>query len=188
MRLLKWWMLMGFAIALVSGCARHAQKGDQTALLESPGASAQGLGGPEGAAAQPLGGAEGVGRPDGGFGANGGGQFGGIGGAGGGAVIYFVYDSDEVQPQYVQTINTIAQSLLADPSKRVSLEGSTDERGSAEYNIALGERRAQNVARLMKLQGVSDGQVQVISYGEEKPAAFGHDESAYQLNRRVEFH
>ena len=67
------------------------------------------------------------------------------------------------------------------------LEGHTDERGSREYNIALGERRAQAVRRALLLQGVADGQVMTVSYGEERPAADGLDEAAYEKNRRVEF-
>jgi peptidoglycan-associated lipoprotein len=66
------------------------------------------------------------------------------------------------------------------------LEGNTDERGSPEYNIALGEQRAKSVAGMMKVQGVSENQLNIVSYGEEKPAAFGSDESAWEKNRRVE--
>ncbi|MDD5274204.1 MAG: OmpA family protein, partial [Methylovulum sp.] len=72
------------------------------------------------------------------------------------------------------------------PSQHITLEGHGDERGSREYNIALGEQRAKSVASIMKIQGVSESQISVVSYGEEKPAAFGNDESAWELNRRVE--
>jgi peptidoglycan-associated lipoprotein len=76
--------------------------------------------------------------------------------------------------------------LANNPSFKVRLEGHTDERGSREYNLALGERRARSVEQLLKLQGVSANQIEIISYGEEMPSAFGHDESSWQLNRRVE--
>lgn len=101
-------------------------------------------------------------------------------------VIYFNYDSSEVAPEYVSVINNHAGFLASNPGKTVVLEGHADERGSSEYNIALGEQRAKSVAKMMKLQGVSDSQLQIVSFGEEKPSVSGHDESAYQQNRRVE--
>jgi peptidoglycan-associated lipoprotein len=101
-------------------------------------------------------------------------------------IIYFIYDSNEIQPEYVSVINNHAYYLAANKGKTVVLEGHADERGSPEYNIALGEQRAQSVAQLMKLQGVSDSQIQIISFGEEKAAVSGHDETAWQQNRRVE--
>ncbi|HUL14238.1 MAG TPA: peptidoglycan-associated lipoprotein Pal [Methylococcaceae bacterium] len=101
-------------------------------------------------------------------------------------VIYFMYDSSEVMPEYISVINAHANYLASNPGKTVVLEGHADERGSPEYNIALGEQRAKSVAKLMTLQGASDGQLQTVSFGEEKPAVPGHDESAWQQNRRVE--
>jgi peptidoglycan-associated lipoprotein len=101
-------------------------------------------------------------------------------------IIYFIYDSNEIQPEYVSVITKHANYLAANKGKTVVLEGHADERGSPEYNIALGEQRAQSVAQLMKLQGVSDSQIQIISFGEEKAAVSGHDETAWQQNRRVE--
>ena len=101
-------------------------------------------------------------------------------------IIYFVYDSSEVQPEYLPVIVSHANFLAANKGKTVVLEGHADERGSPEYNIALGEQRAQTVAKLMKLQGVSDAQIQIVSFGEEKAAVTGHDENAWQQNRRVE--
>ncbi|MBE0435024.1 MAG: peptidoglycan-associated lipoprotein Pal [Methylomicrobium sp.] len=102
------------------------------------------------------------------------------------STIYFMYDSSQVQQDFIPVIAAHAQYLLSHPTRRLTLEGHADERGSSEYNIALGEQRAKSVARMMKVQGVSESQLQVVSYGEEKPAVDGHDESAYQLNRRVE--
>ncbi|HFD79528.1 MAG TPA: peptidoglycan-associated lipoprotein Pal [Gammaproteobacteria bacterium] len=101
-------------------------------------------------------------------------------------VIYFAYDSDEVAPQDRELVAAHAAFLAAHPEIKVSVEGHTDERGSREYNVALGERRAQAVRRLLELQGVAPEQITVVSYGEEKPAVEGHDESAWAMNRRVE--
>jgi peptidoglycan-associated lipoprotein len=101
-------------------------------------------------------------------------------------VIYFAFDSSDVTPEGRDLIATHARYLAQNPEISVVLEGHADERGSREYNLALAERRAKAVERLMTLQGVGARQLQVISFGEERPVAFGHDESAWQLNRRVE--
>jgi peptidoglycan-associated lipoprotein len=101
-------------------------------------------------------------------------------------VIYFAYDSDDVLPEYQNVVTAHAEWLAAHPDSNLVLEGHADERGSSEYNVALGERRALSVQRTMRLQGVSDAQVRVLSYGEEKPSTSGHDESSWQQNRRVE--
>lgn len=102
------------------------------------------------------------------------------------STIYFVYDSSEVQPDFIPVMNAHAQYLVAHPNQKLTLEGHADERGSPEYNIALGDQRAKAVAAMLKSQGVSDGQLTLVSYGEEKPAVFGSDESSYERNRRVE--
>jgi peptidoglycan-associated lipoprotein len=102
------------------------------------------------------------------------------------STIYFVYDSSDVQPDFIPVINAHAAYLVAHPNQKLTLEGHADERGSPEYNIALGDQRAKAVAGMMKAQGVSDGQLTLVSYGEEKPAVFGSDESSYERNRRVE--
>jgi peptidoglycan-associated lipoprotein len=101
-------------------------------------------------------------------------------------VIYFDYDSSEILPGDQQLISDHATNLAANGKLRVTLEGNTDERGSPEYNIALGDRRAQSVQRAFELHGVMPEQVTILSYGEEKPAAEGHSEAAWRLNRRVE--
>ncbi len=102
------------------------------------------------------------------------------------STIYFVYDSSEVQPDFIPVINAHARYLAAHPNQKLTLEGHADERGSPEYNIALGDQRAKAVAAMLKAQGASDGQLTLVSYGEEKPAVFGSDESSYERNRRVE--
>jgi peptidoglycan-associated lipoprotein len=101
-------------------------------------------------------------------------------------VIYFMLDSSDVQPDFVPVVIAHAQYLVANPSIHIILEGNSDERGSREYNVALGEQRASAVANMMKAHGVADSQLQTVSYGEEKPAATGNDEAAWEQNRRVE--
>jgi peptidoglycan-associated lipoprotein len=101
-------------------------------------------------------------------------------------VIYFGYDSSDVAEQDRPLVEAHAAVLAANPTLKVTLEGHTDERGSREYNIGLGDRRAQAVRRMLEFQGVSPNQINVVSYGEEKPAVEGHDESAWSMNRRVE--
>jgi peptidoglycan-associated lipoprotein len=101
-------------------------------------------------------------------------------------VIYFDFDSSEIKGEGVQLVAAHAKYLAAHPATRVRLEGHTDERGSREYNIGLGERRAQAVRRAMLLQGAVEGQISTVSYGEERPAVTGHDEEAWAKNRRVE--
>jgi peptidoglycan-associated lipoprotein len=101
-------------------------------------------------------------------------------------VVFFDFDSSEIRPEYVEVVAAHAAYLVRFPSARVRLEGHTDERGSREYNIGLGERRAQTVRRALMLQGVQDAQITTVSYGEERPAVEGSDEAAFAQNRRVE--
>ncbi len=112
----------------------------------------------------------------------------GLGAAGdlAGRVIYFDFDKSEIKPEYAGIISTNAQTLTSHPSMKVKLEGNTDERGTREYNIGLGERRAQAVRRALMLQGVSERQISTVSFGAERPAADGDDETAWAKNRRVE--
>jgi peptidoglycan-associated lipoprotein len=101
-------------------------------------------------------------------------------------IIYFDYDRSEIRPEFQEIILAHGAYLAGHPDTVVVLEGNTDERGSREYNIALGDRRAQSVRRLLLFQGAADKQIEVVSYGEEKPVAEGHDEAAWAQNRRVE--
>ena len=100
--------------------------------------------------------------------------------------IYFAFDSSEVDAQYHDVIAAHAEYLASDPSLMLRIEGHGDERGSREYNIGLGERRADAVQRLLEAGGVSESQLTTISYGEEQSAASGQNEEAWALNRRVE--
>ncbi len=101
-------------------------------------------------------------------------------------VIYFDFDRSEVREEFRPVVEAHAGYLADNPEAQVTLEGHTDERGSREYNLGLGERRAQSVERLLTLLGAGAGQIRTVSYGEEQPAAEGHDEEAWQQNRRVE--
>ncbi len=101
-------------------------------------------------------------------------------------VVYFDYDSSELTDEDKPIVEAHAAYLAQHPGASVTLEGNTDERGSREYNLGLGERRALAVRRMMLLLGAGPDQVRYVSYGEERPAAPGHDESAWRLNRRVE--
>jgi len=100
--------------------------------------------------------------------------------------VYFDYDSSEIKPEYAAMLREHGKWLSIDRNLRVRLEGNTDERGSAEYNIGLGERRAQAVRRALLLQGAVDAQITTISYGEERPVAEGHTEAEWSQNRRVD--
>ncbi len=101
-------------------------------------------------------------------------------------VVYFDFDSSEIKGAGTDIVAAHAKYLAAHSGTRVRLEGHTDERGSREYNIGLGERRAQAVRRALLLQGAIDAQISTVSYGEERPAVSGHDEAAWSKNRRVE--
>jgi len=100
--------------------------------------------------------------------------------------IYFDYDSVNIRADFADTVAAHASLLAANPGVAVTLEGHADERGSREYNLALGERRALAVRRQLVLLGAAAGQIKTVSYGEERPAVGGHDEQAYAMNRRVE--
>ena len=102
------------------------------------------------------------------------------------ATVYFALDSSEIGGEYTSAISQAARRLAQAPAMRLRLEGNTDERGSPEYNIGLGERRAQAVKRALVLAGAPDAQILTVSYGAERPAVEGHDESAWAKNRRVD--
>jgi peptidoglycan-associated lipoprotein len=100
--------------------------------------------------------------------------------------VHFAFDSSELDGENRQIVEAHARYLAANPNLHVTLEGHCDERGTREYNLALGERRAQAVARVMRVLGVSANSLTLRSYGEEKPLDPAHNESAWALNRRVE--
>jgi peptidoglycan-associated lipoprotein len=101
-------------------------------------------------------------------------------------VIYFDFDSFVVKDEYRGTIDAYAKALSADRKRRLLLEGHTDERGGREYNLALGQKRAEAVQKSLVLLGASDGQIEAVSFGKERPAVQSSDEAAMAKNRRVE--
>ncbi|HIF50628.1 MAG TPA: peptidoglycan-associated lipoprotein Pal [Thiotrichaceae bacterium] len=101
-------------------------------------------------------------------------------------VIYFEYNSNEISSEYRSAIEAHSAYLSQNITTSITLEGHADERGSREYNLALGESRAKAVKKQMLLLGASSSQIRLVSYGEERPSDDGHDESSWQQNRRVE--
>ena len=101
-------------------------------------------------------------------------------------IIYFEYDSAKLTSESIEILESHGNFVAGNGEVSVRLEGHADERGSREYNIALGDRRAQSVRRVLLFQGASSDQVETVSYGEEKPAVSGQDEESWSKNRRVE--
>ena len=116
-------------------------------------------------------------------------EFGGTGGMAGRSLqkrtFYFNYDSSNVREEYRPAINANADYLVAHSNTKVIVEGHTDPRGSREYNVALGERRANSVADILRSKGVNPSQIRVVSYGAERLAVAGHSEESYQQDRRA---
>ena len=100
--------------------------------------------------------------------------------------VYYLKDVDAVQEQDKRTVQAYAKYLAEHPNRSVRLEGHADERGSSEYNLALGQRRAEGVKKMLLVGGVKDGQIESVSYGEEKPMSTAHDETAWSQNRRTD--
>lgn len=162
------------AAAVLAGCS-SAPSLDNAPVEDKGAATAAGGAGAGGA------GQSGVGGVD--LNANGANGQGPVGVA---RVIYFDFDSYTVKPDFQSTLDQHAKFLKANPARKVMLEGNTDNRGGREYNLALGQKRAEAVRRSLTLLGVKDSQVEAVSFGEEKPAAAGNTEAAYSQNRRAE--
>ena len=101
-------------------------------------------------------------------------------------IVYFDFDSYVVKDDYRSLIDSYAKLLAGDRKKHLMIEGHTDERGGREYNLALGQKRAEAVAKSMTLMGANDGQIEAVSFGKERPAVQGSDEAAWAKNRRAE--
>ena len=101
-------------------------------------------------------------------------------------IVYFDFDSYTIKPEFQSLIDGHARFLKANPQRRVSIEGHTDERGGREYNLALGQKRSEAVRRALGLLGVPDNQIEAVSFGKEKPAAQGTGEDVWAQNRRAE--
>jgi len=100
--------------------------------------------------------------------------------------IYFDFDSFVVKPEFQGLVEAHGKFLVGNPSRRVTIEGNADERGSREYNLALGQKRAEAVKSRLRLLGVAESQMETVSLGEEKPRSTGHDEAAWAENRRAD--
>jgi peptidoglycan-associated lipoprotein len=164
--------------AILSGCPK------KPTTVEPPTAGSQ-VGGGAGGANGAGGAASTSGSALGDDGVNGRGAN-GLAGSLSGQVIYFEFDKSDIKPEFASIVTSNAQNLTSHPGLKLKLEGNTDERGTREYNIGLGERRAQAVRRALMLQGVPENQLSTTSFGAERPAAEGDDESAWAKNRRVE--
>jgi len=165
------------AAALLAGCPKkNTTVEPPNAGSQVPGAGNANANG-EGAStsATPLGGEEGA------MGAKGVGP-----GSAVAKIIYFDFDKSDIKPEFAPVVSANAQYLIAHPGAKLKLEGNTDERGTREYNIGLGERRAQAVRRALMLQGVAENQLTTVSFGAERPAVEGDNEEAWAKNRRVE--
>ena len=103
--------------------------------------------------------------------------------------IYFEFDSYTVDPKYVSTISAHASYLKSSPKQKVSMiiQGNTDDRGTAEYNLALGQKRSEAVKKALLAQGVSEQQIEAVSFGKEKPVNSAQTEAAFKENRRADF-
>ena len=167
-------LLVAASLALTA-CGPKVKKPSSTAGTEVSGSGAQGSGaGLSGSAA-----AAATGNPDDE-------TAGPQGGLLATRIVYFDFDSSDLKGEATDVVAAHAKYLGTHQSARVRLEGHTDERGSPEYNVGLGERRAQAVRHALLLQGATDAQLSTVSYGEERPAVAGHDEAAWTKNRRVE--
>ena len=100
--------------------------------------------------------------------------------------VYFDLDQYVIKDEFKSVVEAHARYLVAHKDRKVTIQGNTDERGGSEYNLALGQKRAEAVRRALVLLGVSDGQVEAVSFGKEKPKALGNDEAAYAENRRAD--
>jgi peptidoglycan-associated lipoprotein len=166
------------AAAFLAGCPKKAT------TVEPPTAGSQ-VPGAGGANADGQRASTGV-SPLGDNGVAGGASAGAGPGGAAGRVIYFDFDKSDIRPEFAPIVQANAQFLVAHSGARLKLEGNTDERGTREYNIGLGERRAQAVRRALMLQGVAETQLSTVSFGAERPAAEGDTEEAWAKNRRVE--
>jgi peptidoglycan-associated lipoprotein len=101
--------------------------------------------------------------------------------------VYYEFDKYDVKPEYRALIDSHARWLKANPKAKLTIEGNADERGSREYNVALGQRRAESVTKMLVLMGAKSEQIEAISWGEEKPRAGGHEEKSWSENRRSDF-
>lgn len=185
-------VLWAGVLMVLGGCGTHTQQ-----MVESPGTQDQkdsavsasgedasgisGMASEDGLAIEKLGDQDASSGTSGTSGAAGSGEFADLG-----KIIYFDYNSSDIRDEFLPIITHMVSVLERNPGMRVRLEGHADERGTREYNLALGERRAQEVRERILLQGILEDRVDIVSFGEEKPAAMGTGDEIWQQNRRVE--
>lgn len=167
---MKKMLLLLSVVAVLSGCASGV-KLDNATVEDRNGGAASGVTSLDSRSLAGMGGANNGVKP---------------GPAGVDNVVYFDYDSYTVKPEFQSLLEAHARFLKANRNLRANLEGHTDERGGREYNLALGQKRSEAVRRSLSVLGISDDQMEAVSYGKEKPAALGADESAFAKNRRTE--
>lgn len=170
------------AAAALAGCASSTRL-DQPAPVEDR--NNAGLGG-EGANSSGVGSGRTSESQVSGIDLTRGGNGAGLGDGGASRTVYFDYDSYVIKDDYRSVIETNGRALVKDPKRGMTVEGHTDARGGSEYNLALGQRRAEAVVRALVLVGAKDGQLEAVSFGKERPAVQGSDEAAYAKNRRAE--
>lgn len=166
-------LLAVLTAALLAGCSSVKLDSDVPVETRTPGAAGAGSGAGTGAAGQS--GVTTVDLNKGAGSANAAGR-----------VIYFDFDSYIVKDEYRSIVDTYAKALATDRKKRLAVEGHTDERGGREYNLALGQKRAEAVVKSLALLGATESQVEAVSFGKERPAVQGNDEAAWAKNRRAE--
>ena len=176
--MMKRYLMVAALAAVLAGCGSNVKldlpiqgSGADATATQGAGAGAAGAGAGQSAVTQVQAGPAGADA---------------AGPAGVGRVIYFDFDSFTVKPEYQGLVDQHARFLQGNRGRSVAVEGHTDERGSREYNLALGQKRAEAVRRALTLVGATDAQIEAVSFGEEKPAAMGASEDAYSQNRRVE--
>ncbi|KGP63411.1 peptidoglycan-binding protein [Legionella norrlandica] len=160
--------LLAASVVLVAACSKTPGSAEGASVGEGDAASAQGLGQMTHFAGQEPGESYTTQAPH-------------------NQLYLFSYDDSTLASKYLPSVNAQAEYMKTHPGARVLIAGHTDERGSREYNVALGERRANTVADILRMAGVSRQQIRVVSYGKERPANYGHDEASHAQNRRVEF-
>lgn len=166
MKILHWLVIFSFSLTFLSGCS-YLEPGKKSERVDSEDTKTSGLSDEEGFGEYGSSFANRLKAPY-------------------NQTYRFDFDSFEVKKNDVRSIDVQANYLMSHPQAKVRLEGNTDARGSREYNVALGWKRAKAVAAILKRQGVSNSQIAIVSFGKEKPIAFGHDEYSYSQNRRVD--
>jgi peptidoglycan-associated lipoprotein len=178
--------LASCAMSLLAACSSGVKLND--VAVEDKSGTSVGVGKPAGTASAPSSGTAGsvVGERAVQPGTIEGSQASASGPANATKIIYFDYDSYAIKSEFQAALDAHARFLNTNKTRKLAIEGHTDERGGREYNLALGQKRSEAVRRALALLGVTEAQIEAVSFGKEKPAAQGSDESSWALNRRAE--